>query len=471
MGFLLIIIVAMTLLSFAGGHWRLARAQRYKNPQFTVVSRPFYGGLLSALWCLIPCVILITVWLFLADSVIHQRLISELPDNIQAFPPEELELVLALVDNLIAGYQFDIPPQDYVVRAAAEHRRLSAQSDYFLFLSVLTLGSMTTLLCWILLPARFNARHQVESVFQTFLLLSASVAVLTTAGIILSVLFESLQFFQAVSLSDFLFGTTWSPQAAVSVSDGGSLSGFGVLPLFLGTLIIAAMALLVAIPVGLLSAIYLSEYASGQMRTIVKPALEILAGIPTVVYGFFAALTIAPLIRSIGDWLTGSWAFELLGLSVQVSAESALAAGLVMGVMIIPYISSLTDDILLSVPASLKEGALALGATRSEMMKQVVLPAALPGISAGILLAASRAIGETMIVVMAAGLAARLSVNPLDSLTTVTVQIVSLLSGDQIFDSPKTLSAFALGLLLFTLTLILNLVALRIVRRFRERYE
>jgi len=259
---------------------------------------------------------------------------------------------------------------------------------------------------------------------------------------------------------EFFFGLEWSPQIALRDDQQGSSGRFGAVPLFAGTLLISAIALLVAVPIGLMSAIFLSEYAGEKLRSRLKPLLEILAGIPTVVYGFFAALTVAPLVREFGA-----------AIGLDASSESALAAGLVMGVMIIPFVSSLSDDILHAVPLSLRDGSLALGATRSETIKRVVIPAALPGIVGGVLLAASRAIGETMIVVMAAGLSARLTANPFESVTTVTVQIVTLLVGDQEFDSPKTLAAFALGLVLFVATLALNVVALHIVRKYREQYE
>jgi phosphate transport system permease protein len=288
----------------------------------------------------------------------------------------------------------------------------------------------------------------------------STVAILTTVGIVLSLLFESFRFFTMIPITDFLFGLSWSPQMALRADQVGSSGAFGAVPLFLGTGLIASIALLVAVPIGLLSAIYMSEYAAPKFRSFAKPALEILAGIPTVVYGFFAALTVAPAIRGMG---------EMIGLSV--SSESALAAGVVMGIMIIPFVSSLSDDVITAVPQAMREGSYGLGATRSETIRRVVFPAALPGIVGGILLAASRAIGETMIVVMAAGLAANLTANPFEAVTTVTVQIVTLLVGDQEFDSPKTLAAFALGLVLFFITLILNVVALHVVRKYREQYD
>ncbi len=289
--------------------------------------------------------------------------------------------------------------------------------------------------------------------------LSSLVAVITTAGIVGSVLLEALRFFERVSPGDFLLGLEWSPQTALRADQVGSSGAFGAVPLFAGTLMISAVALAVAAPLGLLSAIHLAEYAGPRSRALLKPALELLAGIPTVVYGFFAALVAAPWLRDAGTVL-----------GVRVSSESALAAGAVMGMMLIPFVSSLTDDILGAVPRSLRDASLALGATRAETVVRVMLPAAVPGIAGGLLLAASRAIGETMIVVMAAGMGARLTANPLESMTTVTVQIVALLVGDQEFDSPKTLAAFALGLTLFATTLLLNVVALAIVRRYRERY-
>ncbi len=300
----------------------------------------------------------------------------------------------------------------------------------------------------------------LEMLIKIVLFASSTVAILTTLGIVVSLVFEAQRFFAAVPFTDFLFGLTWSPQTAIRPDQIGSSGAFGAVPLFAGTFLISAIALLIATPVGLFSAIYLSEYAHAKVRNVVKPLLEILAGIPTVVYGFFAALVVAPWLRN-----TGAQA----GLTV--SSESALAAGLVMGVMIIPLISSLADDVITAVPLSLREGALGLGSTKSETIRNVVMPAALPGIMGGILLAASRAIGETMIVVMAAGLSAKLTANPFAAVTTVTVQIVTLLTGDQEFDSPKTLAAFALALVLFVVTLVLNVIALHIVKKYREVYD
>ena len=303
-----------------------------------------------------------------------------------------------------------------------------------------------------LITREFRARNRFEYFVKLVLIACSAVAILTTVGIVFSVLFETLAFFGEVSPIEFLFGIHWAPTSTPP--------SFGLIPLLVGTLLITFIAIVVAGPLGLLSAIYMAEYSSPSMRGVLKPILEILAGVPTVVLGFFAALTVAPLIRNTG---------ESFGLAV--ASESALAAGLVMGMMIVPLISSLADDIINAVPQSLRDGSYAMGATKSETIKRVVLPAALPGIVSAFMLAISRAIGETMIVVMAAGLAANLSFNPLKAVTTITVQIATLLVGDQEFDSAKTLSAFALGFVLFCFTLVLNFIALRIVQRYREQYD
>ena len=307
---------------------------------------------------------------------------------------------------------------------------------------------------------RRQVQKTIELAIKAVLIASSMVAILTTIGIVASLLLEALRFFDKIPLTDFLFGLEWSPQTAIRADQVGASGLFGVVPLFTGTLLISAIALVVAIPVGLLAAIYLSEYAKPALRNWIKPVLEVLAGIPTVVYGFFAALVVAPWLRGVGE-----------SAGFQVSSESALAAGLVMGIMITPLISSLSDDAITAVPQSMRDGSYGLGGTQSETIRNVILPAALPGIMGGILLAASRAIGETMIVVMAAGLAANLTANPFEAVTTVTVQILTLLTGDQEFDSSKTLAAFALGLLLFVTTLILNVFALHLVKKYREQYD
>ena len=310
------------------------------------------------------------------------------------------------------------------------------------------------------ITGKSSRRRLQEALVTGVMFLCSCIAVLVTIGIVASLAFETFEFFQKVPFFDFLFGLDWSPQTALRSDQVGSSGSFGAVPLITGTLLISAIAMVVATPLGLLSAVYLAEYASDKVRSIVKPLLELLAGIPTVVYGFFAALIVAPMLRGAG---------ESAGLAI--SSESALAAGLTMGVMIIPLVSSLSDDVINAVPQALRDASYGLGATQSETIKQVILPAAIPGIAGSLLLATSRAIGETMIVVMAAGLAANLTANPFEAVTTITVQIVTLLTGDQEFESAKTLSAFALGLLLFVTTLCLNVIALKIVDHYKEQYD
>jgi phosphate transport system permease protein len=303
-------------------------------------------------------------------------------------------------------------------------------------------------------------RRPREGVVMGLMWASAGFAVLVTAAIVYSVVSEALQFFHHVNVLDFLFGTQWSPQTAMRADQSGASGTFGALPLLAGTFLITLIALAVAVPIGLMSAIYLSEYASVRLRRTAKPVLELLAGIPTVVYGYFAVITVAPFLHGLG---------QAIGISIE--SESALVAGLVMGVMIIPFVSSLSDDMMTAVPRGLRDASYGLGATKSETIKRVVLRSALPGIMGAVLLAVARAIGETMIVVMAAGLSANLTANPLEAVTTVTVQMVTLLTGDQEFNSPKTLAAFALGLTLFCFTLLLNMLAQFIVKKYREQYE
>ncbi len=386
---------------------------------------------------------------------------SEMPtEAVEGLSPGQLSLLLSDVRNLAEGniLSGEVTPE---LQAAADHySRLQRLADYALWLLVLGVALAGMALAVRQTNPRMRARNRVESMVLGIMIAFSSIAILTTLGIVLSVLFESLLFFQKVSPLEFFLGTLWSPQTAMRADQVAAEGSFGAVPLFTGTLLVSTIAMLVAVPIGLMSAIYLSEYAPRKVRSLAKPILEVLAGIPTVVYGFFAALTVAPLIRGLG---------ESLGLAV--ASESALAAGLVMGVMIIPFVSSLSDDVINAVPQSMRDGSYALGATQSETVRRVIIPAALPGIVGGVLLAVSRAVGETMIVVMAAGLAANLTANPLESVTTVTVQIVTLLTGDQEFDSAKTLAAFALGLALFLVTLTLNVIALHIVRTYREQYE
>lgn len=421
-------------------------------------SLPTHYGALMALWTGLPPLLLLLLWSLLEGPVTRQLLIAQLPEAIQTGTSTQISLALSKVYNLAAGAELAAAPE---LQRAVQHLQDLQQRTRLLQTGVvLVLALIGVALTWRRIRADLRARSEVEALVRRLLFASSGIAVLTTFGILASVLYESWQFFGKVNIFEFMFGTSWSPQISLRADQSGSSGSFGAVPLFAGTLLISLIAMLIAVPVGLMSAIYLSEYAAPTVRQYAKPALEILAGIPTVVYGFFAALTVAPLVRDMGA-----------GLGLDVSSESALAAGLVMGIMIIPFVSSLSDDVINAVPQSLRDGSYGLGATRSETVKKVVLPAALPGIVGAIMLAVSRAIGETMIVAMAAGLAANLTANPFDSVTTVTVQIVTLLVGDQEFDSPKTLAAFALGLMLFLTTLVLNFVALKVVKKYREQYD
>ncbi|MFT6791096.1 MAG: phosphate transport system permease protein [Cellvibrionaceae bacterium] len=433
-------------------------------------SLPIYHGAQAALWCAIPCLFMLLFWTILDDFVIRQIVIQYLTPEQRDLPPEKLALLIEKVESISSGVVYLTEAEPELIAAAERVTSLRHISQ--MLLSVLIMCSLVGLGFWgrRKITSEYRARNVVERVFVVTLLVCSTLAILTTAGIVLSVIFESLLFFSTVPLSEFIFGTHWSPQLAIRADQVGSSGAFGAVPLFLGTMLISAIAMLVAVPTGLMTAIYLSEYAHSKVRAVVKPLLEILAGIPTVVYGFFAALTVAPLVKSALQGLELDLLVFTIG-PLEVSGESALAAGLVMGVMIIPFVSSLSDDVINAVPQSLRDGSLGLGSTQSETIKKVLLPAALPGIVGAILLAVSRAIGETMIVVMAVGTAAKMTINPLDSVTTVTVQMTTLLIGDHEFDSAKTLAAFALGLVLFLITLLLNFLALRIVKKYREQYE
>ena len=457
---LILVLLVLTALAYQFGRARSLRVAGGARGARRLHSLPAYYGLLTAIWCGLPALVVVLGWQALDERIIADEVISAMPGTVQELTPGELSLVLNDVRNVVAGNVGPANVAPEVALAAERWQRLDSLSHTgaaVLALCVALAGGWITLLR--ISPA-MRARDRVEQVVRIALMGCSMIAILTTIGIILSVLYESVQFFRLVPVSEFIFGTRWSPQLAIRADQVGSSGAFGAVPLFAGTLLISLIAMAISVPVGLFSAIYLSEYASRGFRAVTKPMLEVLAGIPTVVYGFFAALTVAPLLRVAGE-----------GLGLEVASESALAAGLVMGIMIIPFVSSLADDMITAVPQSLRDGSYGLGATRSETIRKVVLPAALPGIVGGVLLAVSRAIGETMIVVMAAGLSANLTANPLEAVTTVTVQIVTLLVGDQEFDSPKTLAAFALGLVLFLVTLLLNVIALQVVRRYREQYE
>ncbi|WP_096086599.1 phosphate ABC transporter permease subunit PstC [Agaribacterium haliotis] len=457
-----VLLVGMGLMMVAAFFLGRGRSLAVAGEQ-RLNSLPSFYGILTALWSILPGIALLGLWSIFDSNLIEYAALKHLPEALQGAPESELGLVMNQIYN-IANDKYVGEAPVYMIEAANAIISMQKQSAWLQGVIVLAAMFIGAAVVWFAINPQMKARNRVESLFRVGLLACACIAILTTLGILLSVLFESLRFFQSVPITEFLFGTTWSPQGALRADQAASESSFGAVPLFAGTLLIAGIAMIIAVPTGLMAAIYLSEYAPQRFRSIVKPLLEVLAGVPTVVYGFFAALTVAPLIRDIA---------VSIGLNeyVNVTSESALAAGLVMGVMIIPFVSSLSDDVINAVPQSLRDGSFGLGATPSETIKQVVIPAALPGIVGGILLAVSRAIGETMIVVMAAGLAANLTANPLDSVTTVTVQIVTLLVGDQEFDSPKTLAAFALGLMLFITTLALNYVALHVVKKYREQYD
>ncbi|MEP1741255.1 MAG: phosphate ABC transporter permease subunit PstC [Kangiellaceae bacterium] len=461
---LIFVIAFLALFSYWFAIQRAVKVAGGLTKVKRLTSLPRQFGALTAFWCGLPALFVLLVWSIFEAGVIQAQLVDFLPAEVSKLNPDELSLYLNDI-QVIAGQIHEstlLQFNDNDVKHVAAQFLVDAQNRASLFKSILVILVAITSVSFLVsrFTVEFKARVQMERVIAGLLWTCSGVALLTTIGIIFSVLFESIQFFSAVPPWEFLFGTEWSPQIAMRTDQVGGSGAFGAVPLFAGTLLITAIAMLLSIPTGLMIAVYLSQYASERLRSIAKPMLEILAGVPTVVYGFFAALTVAPLIRDFGGWL---------GLSV--ASESALAAGLVMGIMIIPFISSLSDDAISAVPKTLKEGSLGLGATPSETIKRVLLPAAIPGIVGAILLALSRAIGETMIVVMAAGMAANLTANPLESVTTVTVQIVTLLTGDQEFDSPKTLAAFALGLMLFVTTLALNVIALKVVRKYREQYD
>jgi phosphate transport system permease protein len=452
------LVALFVLASFYLGRQRALAAAAGRPSKLR--SLPGYYGWYAALWAGLPGLLVVLLWSALASLSLDQLTLAAAPEATRGGNPAEIQLFLNDVRNLAAGGIASGQAAPAVEAAAERYASLRARGLWLACLLAGLLSAAGGAVALRRVRPEFVARAAVERAVSIFLMVCSTLAVLVTIGIVLSLVFETARFFRAVPVHEFLFGTHWSPQTALRADQVGSSGSFGAVPVFVGTLLITLVSMTVAVPIGLMSAIYMTFYADRRVRAVAKPVLEVLAGVPTVVYGFFAALVVAPLVRGAG---------EALGLGV--ASESALAAGLVMGVMIIPFISSLSDDAITAVPQSLVEGSFGLGATRSETVRLVILPAALPGIVGAFLLAVSRAIGETMIVVMAAGLAANLTLNPLSAVTTVTVQIVTLLTGDQEFDSAKTLSAFALGLVLFAVTLALNLAALRVVQRYRERYD
>ena len=487
---LILVLLALTALGFWVGR-RRALTSAQGNPRL-LHSLPVYYGANVAMSVAIPALLTLAVWLLAQPMVIENRVSALIPQDLipentsidlvmsdvrrlaEGLDEAVLQTVMSKEDSLAlnaettdirallgsVGVALGSEVRPEVLEAAQSYRKLSSTGS-----NAMTVVCLLLALVGFLLAARnshkeFRARNVVERGVLILLILAASLAILTTVGIVLSMLFETVNFFGLHAWTDFFFGSTWAPNFRGD-------SELSILPLLWGTLYISAIALLVAVPVGLFAAIYLSEYASPAVRSFAKPLLEILAGIPTIVYGLFALLTVGPLLLD----LFGQGEDGILGLDWMSGATSVLTAGVVMGIMLIPFVSSLSDDIINAVPQSLRDGSLGLGATSSETIRQVVLPAALPGIVGAILLAASRAIGETMIVVMGAGAIAKFSANPFESMTTITTRVVSQLTGDTDFASPETLVAFALGLSLFVLTLGLNVLALYIVRKYREQYD
>jgi len=452
---LLFLVLGLGLVGWLTGRAR-ARAFATSQGRQALHSLPSYHGWYVALWAIVPPLVFLAVWTALSPGLVTEAVLST--PAAQGLPADGFSRSAILGEaRSIALGQLDAGFNPQAQAFVAPYREAMAHYSMLGAVAALLLLFAGWAFGYTRLKANFRARTRVERVVMALLLIASLIAILTTIGIVLSLVFESARFFGMVSPIAFLTGTNWNPSSGNVDPDL-----FGAIPLFWGTILIGAIiAMLVAIPLGLMSAIYLTQYAHSNVRAWMKPILEILAGVPTVVYGYFAALTVAPALRDFA---------VMIGIP-QASSESAMAAGIVMGVMIIPFVSSMADDSINAVPQSMRDGSLAMGSTKSETIKQVILPAALPGVVGGVLLAVSRAIGETMIVVMAAGLSANMTANPFASVTTVTAQIVKLLTGDQEFDSAKTLAAFALGLVLFIVTLLLNIVALRVVKKYREAYE
>ncbi len=489
---ILLIILIVGLAAYFSGR---ARAMASSNGKLSALhSLPGYHGVYVAIWSVLPAAVVLAVWLIASPFFVESALRASLPQEVTSQGAATTELTLGQVmsvanglkllntDELAAVTNGSVNLRDalgakgvplagdgelYMVKAAQDYNTMKENSRWAMSAVVLVIAIAGAVFALRGISAPFRARNRVERVMLGALLVASSIAILTTVGIIGSMLSEALRFFNSVSPSTFFFGTVWDPRFSAAGS-GGTEGQFGLLPLLAGTLYIAFVAMLFAVPVGLFAAIYMSEYAKPVVRGIAKPLLEILAGIPTIVYGFFALITVGPFLRDISAQLNGLVTGNYVNF---IQAQSVLTAGIVMGIMLIPFVSSLSDDIITQVPRSLRDGSLGLGATRSETIKKVVLPAALPGIVGALLLTASRAVGETMIVVLAAGVAARMQLNPFEAMTTVTVKIVNQLTGDLEFNSPQTLVAFALGITLFAITLCLNIYALYIVRKYREQYE
>jgi phosphate ABC transporter, permease protein PstC len=489
---LLLILAVIGVAAYAAGVWRANAIARGASSRMH--SRPGYYGSFVALWALLPALALLVLWLIASPLYINAAVRSGFPEEVTTLSQAEQGLNFGMVSSLARGMSVlsteeidriggdpaelraalgarGVPlagePKPFMVQAAGDLNQMTAASRTMMTVAALAVSLAGAFFGLSRVAPRFRARNKVEKAVLASLIVASSIAILTTIGIVLSMLTEATHFFTRVPAWEFFFGTVWDPRFAAAGATA-SEGQFGLIPLLLGTLYIGFVAMLVAVPVGLFSAIYMSEYASRQVRSVAKPLLEVLAGIPTIVYGFFALTAVGPFLRDLSSQLNGLVTGNYANF---IQAQSVLTAGFVMGIMLIPYVSSLSDDIITAVPRALRDGSLGLGATRSETIKRVTLPAALPGIVGAILMTASRAIGETMIVVLAAGVAARIQWNPFEPMTTVTVKIVSQLTGDLEFTSPQTLVAFALGITLFAITLCLNIYALYIVRKYREQYE
>ncbi|MCO4317621.1 phosphate ABC transporter permease subunit PstC [Phyllobacterium sp. 21LDTY02-6] len=481
-----VIVVAIGIVGYFIGR---QRAVHNEKSGAKAHSLPHYHGWWVFLVSVLPAIIFLGIWASASSLYLERNAISKLPvhnaESVIASQSLEIGMVSGIARGLARlseeekaslpqtfaelrpllsskGVALATEGQDFMIPIAVEWNRNATRLSVIGGTIAIGLALAGAIFGLSRVGVRSRARNNVERIVLWGLLAASTIAILTTVGIILSMLFQTITFFQSVSPLNFFFGTVWDPRFA-DAGSGGSQGQFGLIPLLAGTLYIAFVAMLFAVPVGLFAAIYMAEYASPKVRSVVKPLLEVLAGIPTIVYGFFALVTVGPFLRDLSAALAGGYAF--------IQAQSVLTAGIVMGVMLIPFVSSLSDDIITAVPRSLRDGSLGLGSTPSETIKRVVLPAALPGIVGALLLTASRAIGETMIVVLAAGVAARITINPFEAMTTITVKIVNQLTGDLEFNSPQTLVAFALGLSLFFITLAMNIFALYIVRKYREQYE
>ncbi|MBD8553598.1 phosphate ABC transporter permease subunit PstC [Rhizobium sp. CFBP 8762] len=489
---IIMIIIGLGIVTYLVGRARAVTLSQGKLSNMH--SRPVYYGAYAAICAMLPALAVLVVWLIAAPIVVEKAVKTSLSETTQEISvatgnltfgtvraiaggltkltPEELARAKAGEINLreilgARGVPLASETDPAMVAAAEDYNALNATSRMAMTGVVLLVGLLGAAFGLRRIAARFRARNGVERVILVALIAASCIAILTTVGIVGSMLSETLRFFASVSPSEFFFGTVWDPRFSAA-GNANSAGQFGLLPLLAGTLYIAFVAMLFAVPIGLFAAIYMAEYASPMLRSTAKPLLEVLAGIPSIVYGFFALITVGPFLRDLSANLNGLVTGNYQSF---IQAQSVLTAGLVMGIMLIPFVSSLSDDIITQVPRAMRDGSLGLGATRSETIKRVILPAALPGIVGALLLTASRAVGETMIVVLAAGVAARMQLNPFEPMTTVTVKIVNQLTGDLEFTSPQTLVAFALGITLFVITLCLNIYALYIVRKYREQYE